>query len=54
MYLIPRAESGCSDSAERLPHSELKPAGGCDWTGGSWKGQLPTDDISQDSEGSLL
>ncbi len=38
---LPPAESWCSISAEHLPQSELKPAGGCNWTSGSWKGQLP-------------
>lgn len=50
MCFEPPAESGCSVSAEHLPLSELKSAGGCNWTGGSWKGQLPPHAVISESE----
>lgn len=34
------AEPGRTDSAEHLPESDFQPAGGCDRTSGSWKGQF--------------
>lgn len=33
-------ESGCSNPAEPLPHAQVQPVVGCDWTGGSGKGRI--------------
>lgn len=44
--VVPRAESGCSISAEHLIHSQLKPAVGSDRTSGSWKGRFASCGLS--------